>query len=63
MGNCNHRKYISRLVELTRAGVVDPSAVVTQVEEITGAVQAYEQFDRRRAGWLKVTLDPATVAA
>ena len=55
-GNCNHRKYIPRLVELTRAGVVDPSALVTQVEDLVGAVDAYEQFDRRRPGWLKVAL-------
>ena len=26
MGNCNHRKYIPRLIELVRAGAVDPSA-------------------------------------
>jgi threonine dehydrogenase-like Zn-dependent dehydrogenase len=56
MGNCNHRKYIPRLVELTRAGAVDPSALVTQVEELADAVEAYEQFDRRRSGWLKVAL-------
>jgi threonine dehydrogenase-like Zn-dependent dehydrogenase len=56
MGNCNHRKYIPRLVELTRAGAVDPSALVTQVEELADAVEAYEQFDRRRPGWLKVAL-------
>jgi threonine dehydrogenase-like Zn-dependent dehydrogenase len=56
MGNCNHRKYIPRLVELTRAGAVDPSALVTQVEDLVGAVEAYEQFDRRRPGWLKVAL-------
>jgi len=56
MGNCNHRKYIPRLVELTLAGAVDPSALVTQVEELADAVEAYEQFDRRRPGWLKVAL-------
>jgi threonine dehydrogenase-like Zn-dependent dehydrogenase len=63
MGNCNHRKYIPRLVELTRAGVVDPSALVTQVEDVTDAIEAYEEFDRRRPGWLKVALDPSRVAA
>jgi threonine dehydrogenase-like Zn-dependent dehydrogenase len=63
MGNCNHRKYIPRLVELTRAGVVDPSALVTQVEHVTDAISAYEEFDRRRPGWLKVVLDPARVPA
>jgi threonine dehydrogenase-like Zn-dependent dehydrogenase len=62
MGNCNHRKYIPHLVELTRAGVVDPSALVTQVEGLTDAVEAFEQFDRRRPGWLKVALAGAPVA-
>ncbi|HEY4237429.1 MAG TPA: zinc-dependent alcohol dehydrogenase [Gaiellaceae bacterium] len=56
MGNCNHRKYIPRLVELTRAGAVDPSALVTQVEDVAGAIEAYEQFDHRQPGWLKVAL-------
>jgi threonine dehydrogenase-like Zn-dependent dehydrogenase len=59
MGNCNHRRYIPRLVELTRAGVVDPSAIVTQVAGVADAVEAYEEFDRRRPGWLKVALAPA----
>ena len=62
MGNCNHRKYIPHLVELTRAGAVDPSALVTQVADVPGAVEAYEQFDRRRPGWLKVALAGAPVA-
>lgn len=56
MGNCNHRKYIPRLVELTRAGAVDPSALVTQVEDVADALESYEQFDRRQPGWLKVAL-------
>lgn len=63
MGNCNHRKYIPHLVELTRAGVVDPSALVTQIADTHDAIEAYEQFDQRRPGWLKVALDPATVTA
>jgi threonine dehydrogenase-like Zn-dependent dehydrogenase len=63
MGNCNHRKYIPHLVELTRAGVVDPSALVTQIADTHDVIEAYEQFDQRRPGWLKVALDPATVTA
>jgi threonine dehydrogenase-like Zn-dependent dehydrogenase len=58
-----HRKYIPRLVELTRTGVVDPFALVTQVEDVTDAVSAFEEFDRRRPGWLKVVLDPAPATA
>jgi len=63
MGNCNHRKYIPHLVELTRAGAIDPSALVTRVEHVTDAISAYEEFDQRHAGWLKVVLDPARVTA
>jgi threonine dehydrogenase-like Zn-dependent dehydrogenase len=63
MGNCNHRKYIPRLVELTRVGAVDPAALVTQIADVHDAIEAYEQFDARNAGWLKVALDPAAVAA
>jgi threonine dehydrogenase-like Zn-dependent dehydrogenase len=59
MGNANHRRYLPHLLELVRSGVVVPSQVLTQVEPLTGAVEAYEQFDRRRPGWVKVALDPA----
>jgi len=61
MGNCNHRKYIPHLVELTRAGVVDPAALITQMADVHDALDAYEQFDQRQPGWLKVALDPAAV--
>ncbi len=57
-GNCNHRKYISRLVDLTRSGAIDPTAVLTQVEPLTGVIEAYKAFDRRQPGWIKVQLTP-----
>jgi threonine dehydrogenase-like Zn-dependent dehydrogenase len=59
MGNCHHRRYVPRLVELVRAGTVDPTAVVTQLEGVRSALDAYEAFDERRPGWLKVELEPA----
>jgi threonine dehydrogenase-like Zn-dependent dehydrogenase len=58
MGNCNHRKYIPRLVELVRTGAVDPTALIAKQEPIGSAIDAYESFDRRRPGWLKVELQP-----
>ncbi|WP_225769949.1 zinc-dependent alcohol dehydrogenase [Inquilinus sp. Marseille-Q2685] len=58
MGNCNHRKYIPHLVELTRSGVIDPAAMLTQVDPIGSAIEAFEAFDRREPGWLKVKLEP-----
>jgi threonine dehydrogenase-like Zn-dependent dehydrogenase len=59
LGNCNHRRYVPKLVELVRAGVVDPQTVLTQLEGVPTAVEAYEAFDERRPGWLKVELEPA----
>lgn len=59
MGNCNHRKYLPPLVELVRTGAVVPSAILSQVEPIDDAVAAYECFDARAAGWMKVELASA----
>lgn len=56
MGNCNHRKYVPSLVEMTRTGAVDPTKIITHFESIDDAIQAYESFDRRRYGWIKVGL-------
>jgi threonine dehydrogenase-like Zn-dependent dehydrogenase len=58
MGNCNHRRYIPQLVEMVRSGVLVPSAVLTQVEPITSAIEAYKAFDKREPGWIKVKLEP-----
>ncbi len=57
-GNCNHRAYIPRLVDLVETGVVDPAAVLSQREPIASAIDAYRAFDRRESGWLKVELTP-----
>ena len=58
MGNCNHRKYIPHLVELTRIGRIDPTRLLTKVEPMANAIAAYEAFDARQPGWLKVELTP-----
>lgn len=60
MGNCNHRKYIPHLIDLVRAGIVDPVELITEQVGLTGAIEAYEQFDARKPGWLKVELEPAS---
>jgi threonine dehydrogenase-like Zn-dependent dehydrogenase len=59
MGNCNHRSYIPKLIGLVSAGIVDPLRVLTKVEPITSAIEAYRQFDLRKSGWTKVKLEPA----
>jgi threonine dehydrogenase-like Zn-dependent dehydrogenase len=57
-GNCPHRRYLPELVELVAAGVFDPAAILTEREPLTDVLQAYEAFDRRRPGWMKVELLP-----
>lgn len=59
MGNCNHRKYMPHLLELVRSGAMDPARILTQVDRLTDAVDAYKAFDERQPGWMKVELLPA----
>jgi threonine dehydrogenase-like Zn-dependent dehydrogenase len=59
MGNCNHRQYIPRLVEMVQSGVVDPKQILTEVEPMTSVIDAYKAFDRRQPGWIKVELVPS----
>jgi len=63
MGNCNHRRYIPRLLHLVQSLVIDPAVVLTQTEPLMSAIEAYKAFDMRQPGWLKVKLDPAAVHA
>lgn len=58
MGNCHHRKYIPKLIELTLAGKVDPAKVLTQCEPLTDAISAFASFELHESGWIKVKLDP-----
>lgn len=58
-GNCHHRKYIPHLLDLVAAEVIDPAGVLTRTEPMRNAVDAYESFDSRKAGWMKVELLPA----
>jgi threonine dehydrogenase-like Zn-dependent dehydrogenase len=59
MGNCNHRKYIPMLLDKIRSGVLDPEKVLTNVEPMTSAIDAYKAFDTRQSGWIKVKLQPS----
>jgi threonine dehydrogenase-like Zn-dependent dehydrogenase len=59
MGNCNHRAIVPRLVDLVASGAVDPAVVLDRQAPLAGAIEAYEAFDRREAGWTKVELLPA----
>ena len=57
-GNCPHRSYVPRLVEMVAAGVIDPLDILTQMEPLQDAIEAYKAFDRRQPGWIKVELRP-----
>ena len=59
MGNCNHRRYIPALVDLVEAGAVRPTKILTQREPLTDVIAAYEAFDTRQPGWVKVELIPS----
>jgi len=66
MGNCNHRRYIPKLVELVRTGAIDPSMVLTHSGRLLHAIEAFKHFDKREPGWMKVELKvhpPSTRAA
>ena len=56
MGNCPHRRYIPMLIDLVQSGSVDPLSILTEMEPLVSAVDAYRAFDERRPGWLKVEL-------
>jgi threonine dehydrogenase-like Zn-dependent dehydrogenase len=59
MGNCHHRKYIPHLLDLVASGTIDPVNILTRTEPMQKAVAAYQAFNSRRPGWLKVELKPA----
>jgi threonine dehydrogenase-like Zn-dependent dehydrogenase len=58
-GNCNHRKYIPMLLEKVKSGEVDPSKILTKEESLSSSIRAYESFDKREDGWMKVMLTSA----
>ena len=62
MGNCHHRKYIPQLIPIVQQGVFDPSTILTQSVPMTSVIEAYENFDLRKEGWIKVMVQPAAGA-
>lgn len=47
-------QFESEMIGLVAGGAVEPDQVLTQRGEMTGAIEAYEQFDKRASGWMKV---------
>lgn len=62
MGNCPHRRYVPKLLEMVRSGVIDPTTILSQREPLTSAIDAYKAFDTRQPGWMKVELVPPRMA-
>lgn len=62
-GNCHHRKYIPELLDLVRSEAIITSGIITQHEPLESALAAYQAFDLREPGWLKVELEPGRKAA
>ncbi|MCE0767910.1 zinc-binding dehydrogenase [Pseudonocardia kujensis] len=58
-GNCPHRALMPTVIDLIASGALDAGRAVTKQEGMTGAIEAYETFDRHQPGWTKVVVDPA----
>lgn len=58
MGNCPHSKYLRRLVEMVHRNEIDPLTVLpSRQEPLSDVLLAYKEFDKRKAGWVKVELE------
>ena len=62
-GNCNHLRYAAKLLEIVRAGTINPAHILTQHEPMIDVIEAYKQFDLRQPGWIKVELRPSAQSA
>ncbi len=58
-GQTHVHKYVPKLLDLIRAGRIDPSFVVTHRLPLSQASEAYAMFREKRDGCVKVVLDPA----
>ena len=56
MGNCPHKKYVAKLLNIVQAGVIDPTKILSQEMPLIDIVDAYKKFDLREEGWIKVAL-------
>ena len=56
MGNCNHRKYIPKLLKWVKSDTFDLLPFITQKLPFDDVIAAYHHFDKRDNGWIKVIL-------
>jgi glutathione-independent formaldehyde dehydrogenase len=57
-GQCPVKKYNRRLRDLIAGGKAKPSWIVSHEVPLTGAADAYRNFDERNDGWTKVVIKP-----
>jgi threonine dehydrogenase-like Zn-dependent dehydrogenase len=55
-GNCNHRRYLPELIDIVTSGRMSLAPNVSHALAFEDVVDAYEAFDHRDEGWLKVAL-------
>jgi threonine dehydrogenase-like Zn-dependent dehydrogenase len=60
MGDCPHRRYLPELVRRAARGDFDPQRILTKIQPMSDAIEAYKEFDLRNTGWIKVELQPQT---
>lgn len=58
LGNCNHRKYVPMLMEMIQSDVIDPEKILSNVEPLSSAIDAYKAFDNHSSGWVKAEIVP-----
>ena len=57
-GQSNVKAYNRRLCKLIAEGKAKPSFIISHELPLDRAVEAYKNFDARKAGWTKVVLKP-----
>lgn len=56
MGDCNHRKYIPKLLSWVQQGIFDSRNFTTHTLPLSDVITGYKHFDKRDNGWIKVVL-------
>lgn len=58
-GNCNHRRYLPELIDIVSSGRMHLAPNLSHHLPFDQVLDAYEAFDQRDEGWVKVALDTA----
>ena len=58
MGQTHVQRYMLPLVERIRKNEIDPSFVITHKVKLDEAPEAYDTFEKKRNGCIKVVMSP-----